>query len=337
MKVLRQACVALSYSEFLALIPQGSRCCGETTPLSLVVMQMNDQAVIRKAWSEIFGTGRAFVKMHGLRNHFVIVDGRGAPYHPAKDDIIRICDPREGVGAEQLVVVEPPSTSGAAAGAYAFMRLFNTDGREVAACGNATRCVAHLLMEECNGAELRLETAAGLLACTREGDFRVSVNMGFISDDWRLFPMSEPVDTMHVPMQSGPLRDGMALHIGNPHIVFFVEDLDAVDMARVAPAIQTDPLFPEGINVGAAQVTGPDRLRLCVWERPGILTEACGSGACVAAFAARARGLMKSSTITVDLPAGPINVQLNRDGTATMTGPVAYCFRGIWEASGQHP
>jgi diaminopimelate epimerase len=268
--------------------------------------------------------------MHGLRNHFVIFDGRDVPYRPSRSEIARICDPNEGVGAEQVVVVENPTASESASGAYAFMRLFNIDGREVAACGNATRCVAWLLLEERNLVELRLETGAGLLACRGDGDFRVSVNMGPISTDWKRIPMSHATDTMHIALQSGPLEDGVALHIGNPHVVFFVECLDEVDLPRFAPAIQTNSLFPESVNVGAAEVTGTDRLRLCVWERPGILTEACGSGACVAAFAARARGLVKADRITVDLPAGSLDIGLNADGTATMTGPVAICFQGTW-------
>ena len=291
---------------------------------------MNQHAFIAKTWTGSRAPGRPFVKMHGLRNHFVIVDGRIDPYRPPVAEIVRLCDPHEGIGAEQLVVIEPPSAAGVAAGAAAFMKLYNTDGREVGACGNATRCVAHLLLEESGETSLLLETGAGILACRRAGERAVSVNMGRISDDWRLLPMAEAVDMMHVPLTNGPLADGVALHIGNPHIVFFVSDLAAVDMPRFAPSIQNAQLFPEGVNVGAAQIIEPDRLRLVVWERPGILTQACGSGACIAAFAARARGLVTSSRITVDLPGGSIDVALNADGTATMTGPVAFSFHGTW-------
>ncbi len=267
---------------------------------------------------------RPFVKMHGLRNHFVIFDRRVDRRAFLPRDIVRICDPHAGVGGEQLLTIEPPSGPGA----LAAMRIFNIDGREVSACGNATRCVAHLLLEETGGTELLLETGAGPLKCRRAGAMDISVELGPISRDWRDFPLSRPVDTLRLPVGNGPLANGVALWIGNPHAVFFVEKLDAVDVARVAPAIQNDPLFPEGVNVGVAELVDAGTIRLAVWERPGILTEACGTGACVAAYAARLKGLTQESRFTVHLPAGPLSIELRGD-MAVMTGPVAYCCRGF--------
>jgi diaminopimelate epimerase len=275
------------------------------------------------------GRNRAFVKMHGLRNHFVIFDRRTDARAFAVPDIVRICDTHTGVGGDQLLTIENPST----ADAYAAMRIFNIDGREVSACGNATRCVAHLLMEESGRAEILLETGGGLLACRRAGDMQVSVVLGPVSTDWRALRAAREVDTLHLPVESGPLRDGAGFWIGNPHVVFFVDGLAGIDLPRFAPAIQNHPLFPEGVNVGAAELVDPQTIRLAVWERPGILTEACGTGACVAAFAARLKGLSKADRFTVHLPAGPLVIEISGD-MAVMTGPVAYCCRGTVDCEG---
>jgi diaminopimelate epimerase len=278
---------------------------------------------------------RPFVKMHGLRNHFVIFDRRSDRRAFRKQDIVQICDPAVGVGAEQLLTIEQPSTEGLAAGASAAMRIFNIDGREVSACGNATRCVAHLLMEESGVQALTLETKGGLLKCRRTGEMDVSVELGPIGWDWRTFPLSREVDMADLPVASGPLRHGMGLWIGNPHAVFFVDSLAEVDLARVAAPIQNDPLFPEGINVGVAELVDPETIWLAVWERPGIATQACGTGACVAAFAARQKGLSASDRFTVHLPAGPLSIEL-KGNMAVMSGPVAYCCRGLISAETAH-
>ena len=276
------------------------------------------------------GTTRPFVKMHGLRNHFVIFDGRVDRRGFSTEDIVRICDTHVGVGGDQLVTVESPSTAGKASGAYAAMRLFNIDGREVSACGNATRCVAHLLLEEADGTELVLETGGGMLRCRRVGPMEISVEMGPMSTDWRHFPVARQVDMLHLPVASGPLQDGLAVWIGNPHVVYFVDNLSGIDLTDLGPRIQNDPLFPEGVNVGVAELVDPRTIRLAVWERPGILTEACGTGACVAAFAARLRGLSQSDRFVVHLPAGPLTIELSGD-MVVMSGPVAHCCRGVVE------
>ena len=271
---------------------------------------------------------RPFVKMHGLRNHFVIFDRRIDRRGFSTEDIVRICDSQVGVGGDQLLTLELPSQAGRAAGALAAMRIFNIDGREVLACGNATRCVAHLLLEESGSTEMMLETGGGMLRCRRVGPMQISVDMGPMSTDWRDFPVAKAIDMLHVPATSGALENGLAVWIGNPHVVYFVDSLAAVDIAKLAPAIQNDPLFPEGVNVGVAELVDPETIRLAVWERPGILTGACGTGACVTAFAARLRGLSQSNRFTVHLPAGPLTVELSGD-RAVMAGPVAYCCRGF--------
>lgn len=280
----------------------------------------------------IFGqqlSGRSFIKMHGLLNHFVIVDARLEPFRPAKADIIRLCDERAGVGGDQLVIVEPATDAGALGGASAFMRILNVDGREVEACGNATRCVAWLLLEERGIADVTIETLAGLLRCRRKGDRRVSCTMGKISSEWQKIPLAEERLTDHLELSIGPLSDGVALNIGNPHVVFFVPDLDAVNIEKYAPQVQQHPLFPQQVNVGVAQMITEDRMRLVVYERGAGLTTACGSGACVAAFAARLRGLTDEWSMKVTMPAGTVVIDIREDDSAVMTGPVEYCFAGV--------
>lgn len=280
-------------------------------------------------WHQIVpSTGRPFIKMQGLHNHFVIVDGRDTPYKPTVEEIVHICDVKRGVGADQLLVIETPSAKGAAAGAYAFMRIINIDGQEAEACGNATRCFGWLMLEETDRDEVILETVVGVLHCRRMGDKRVSVEMGRISTDCRKIPLAKEVDTLHVPVGNGALQDGVALNIGNPHIVYFVDDLDALDLVTLADPIQKDPLFPEQVNVGAAQVISDSHLRLSVYERPGILTAACGSGACVATRAAQLRGLTDKSELTVEMSAGSVEIEIREDYSAVMTGPVEFCFSG---------
>lgn len=273
---------------------------------------------------------RPFVKMHGLRNHFVIFDRRSDRRAFRREDIVRICDPQVGVGGEQLLTIEPPSEQGLAAGAHAAMRIFNIDGREVSACGNATRCVAHLLLEELGATELLLETGGGLLKCRRAGPMEVSVELGPIGWDWRDFPLSQEVDPLRLPVENGPLRNGVGLWIGNPHAVFFVDSLAEIDLPKVAAPIHDHPLFPEGVNVGVAELVDAQTIKLAVWERPGIATQACGTGACVAAFAARLKGFTQSERFTVHLPGGALTIELS-GSMAVMSGPVAYCCRGFVE------
>jgi diaminopimelate epimerase len=281
-------------------------------------------ATSRKSWDNIEAPGRSFLKMQGLRNHFVIVDGRNESYNPDTREVVNICDPQTGVGADQLVIIEQPHADEA----HAFMRLVNVDGRDVEACGNATRCVAWLLMEEAGTDTISIETLAGVLECHRKGDMRVSCDMGKISMEWQYIPLAREQDTLHMNIESGSLRDPVGLSIGNPHAVFFVDDLDAVDLKALAPAIQKNDLFPNEVNVGAAQIIDSKNMRLVVYERGAGLTTACGSGACAAVYAARARGLTESNRVTVSMPAGSVDIDIGADDHALMTGPVAFAFKG---------
>ncbi|MDX0967871.1 diaminopimelate epimerase [Sinorhizobium medicae] len=273
-----------------------------------------------------------FVKMHGLENYFVILDRREIAKKFEVEDIIRICSTNVGAGGEQLLTIERPSPDGLMAGAYAAMRIFNIDGKEASACGNATRCMAYLLLEETGLEHVLIETAAGVLSCRRTGLRHISVKLGPISLDWRQVPTSREINTLHLPLESGTLSDGVALHIGIPHAVFFVDRLVLDDIPRFAPAIQNHPLFPEGVNVSVAEVVDTQTIRLAVWERPGILTKACGTGACVAAYAAMERGYVSASKVEVHLPGGQLQIELIENDMVIMTGPVAFCCHGFIEA-----
>ncbi len=289
---------------------------------------MNQNIPFIELEAGIVSRGRSFLKMHGLRNDFIVVDGRRQPYHPTSEEIVRICDRREGVGGDELLIVTPPRHGSADTEATAFLRIFNPDGREVEACGNASRCIGWLFLQESGREEVVIDTLGGPLTCRRAGEHQVAVEMGKLRTGWRDIPLAREMDTLHLGIGAGPLQDPVGMNIGNPHAVFFVGDLDAVDLATYGSQLQKHPLFPEEANIGAAQLINSKTLKLSVWERPGALTTACGTGACVAVGAAHRRGLTEAKHMTVIMPAGSVEIELEEDGTVVMTGPVETCYTG---------
>jgi len=272
--------------------------------------------------------GRPFIKMHGLRNDFIIVDGRREPYRPSAEEIIRICDRREGVGGDELLIINSPRSESGSNDACAFVRIFNPDGREVEACGNATRCVGWLLLQESRYEKVAVDTLGGRLTCRGAGEKQVAVEMGRLRTAWQDIPLAREMDTLHLGIGAGPLQDPVGMNIGNPHAVFFVDDLDAVDMSIYGPRLQVHPLFPQEANIGAAQLVDAKTLKLSVWERPGVLTTACGTGACAAVGAAHRRGLTAEKQMTVIMPAGSVAIELREGDFVVMTGPVEVCYTG---------
>jgi diaminopimelate epimerase len=265
----------------------------------------------------------AFTKMHGLGNDFVVVDARHRPVELGAGQARAIADRRTGVGCDQVIVIEPPANGLA----DAFMRIRNADGGEVEACGNAARCIAGMIMREKQSRHAVIETAAGLLdAETTDADM-VSVDMGRISFDWRDIPLSDAADTLHLDIEAGPLRDGVAVNIGNPHAVFFVDDCEAVPLEIFGPIVECNPLFPQRTNVEAAQIVSGDLIRLRVWERGVGLTRACGTGACATVAAASRRGLIGRAA-EVQLDGGLLHIEWLKDDHVLMTGPVAVSFTG---------
>ncbi|HEU4839398.1 MAG TPA: diaminopimelate epimerase [Micavibrio sp.] len=260
-----------------------------------------------------------FRKMHGLGNDFVILDGRNEPLNLSADRIRAIGDRRRGVGFDQLVILGESKIKNGV-----FMRIYNLDGSEAEACGNATRCVADLMMKETGIKTCTVETVSGILECTHTENAQVTVDMGTPRLEWDEIPLSEQCDTLHLPLSGDPVGVSM----GNPHCVYFCENTLDVHVDKLGPKVEHDPLFPERTNVEYVSIHGKDHLRMRVWERGAGITQACGTGACAAAVAAIRRNLT-DRRVLVTLDGGDLSIEWREsDGHVLMTGPVAYSFEG---------
>jgi diaminopimelate epimerase (EC 5.1.1.7) len=259
-------------------------------------------------------SGLPFMKMHGLGNDFVVIDAREGddPVTPALARALG--DRHRGVGFDQLAVIRP------AQGADFTLDFWNSDGSRAGACGNATRCVSDYMMRQLGQDRVTLLTERGELGAVRRADGMVSVNMGAPILDAAQIPVLPGNDPAHLPLEGDPIAVGM----GNPHCVFFVEDANSVDPAARGPAVEHDPLFPERTNVEFASLIGPDHLRMRVWERGTGITLACGSGTCATAVAANLRGLT-GKHVLVDVDGGQLEIDWREDGV-WMTGPTAHVF-----------
>jgi len=268
---------------------------------------------------------RTFVKMHGLGNDFVVIDARDRALDLDTARIRLIADRHLGVGCDQLIIVRPPEDRAA----DGFMEIRNPDGSAAEACGNATRCVASMLMRETGRDHVVIQTVAGLLSTKAAADGLVGVDMGPARTGWRDIPLSQEVDTLHLPLARDGLPDAVGTSMGNPHATFFVADAERIDPARLGPSLEHDPLFPERANIGFASISAPGRIRLRMWERGAGITLACGSGACAALVAAARRGLTGRRAEVV-LDGGPLSIEWRDDGRVLMTGPVATSFTGTF-------
>jgi diaminopimelate epimerase len=278
-------------------------------------------------------TGTPFLKMHGLGNDFVVLDARATALDLTPERRRAIADRRLGVGCDQLIVLEPPTERKA----DVFMRIYNPDGGEAQACGNATRCVASVVMDERKTDHVTVQTVAGMLDSQKIGMGSnglpvISVDMGLARLDWREIPVAKPCDTNHMPVGLGPLQDPVGTNMGNPHATFFVDDAAAIPLAELGPKLEHDRFFPERANIGVAQLLGDGRLRLRVWERGAGITLACGSGACAAVVAASRRGLVDRKAEVV-LEGGTLAIEWLRDDHVLMTGGIAVAFKGELDGS----
>lgn len=263
-----------------------------------------------------------FIKMHGLGNDFVIIDQREEREALPEALIRHIADRRAGVGCDQVIVMEPSGK------ADLYMRIYNPDGSEAGACGNATRCVADLFMKECERDVCTVETVSGLLPCKRAGD-HVCVDMGAPKDINEHLPPT----LIHLLFKEGGMEGGMnisavAVNMGNPHCVFFVDDVESLPLEEIGPEVEHHDCFPDRTNVEFVQVLSPEKLRMRVWERGAGITSACGSGACAALVAAATRGL-SGRKAEIILDGGVLTLEWREsDAHVLMTGPVAYVFKG---------
>ena len=255
--------------------------------------------------------------MHGLGNDFVIIDARGAddPMTPALARAIG--DRRRGVGFDQLAVMldDPDADAG--------IVFWNADGSTAGACGNASRCLGRILMDETGRDHASIKTERGVLACRAVGDL-VEVNMGEPQLRWLDIPLAEKMETKTLALPDGPAAVGM----GNPHCVFFVADAEATKVEKQGPLFEVHPLFPERTNVEFAQVIDRQTIRLRVWERGAGETLACGSGACATAVAAHRRGLTDAK-VKIRLNGGDLTVDWRDDGVY-ITGPTTLVHDGVF-------
>jgi diaminopimelate epimerase len=274
----------------------------------------------------------AFRKMNGLGNDFVVLDARTHALGLEPDAVRAIADRKEGIGCDQIIALEPSDK------ADVFMRIWNADGGEVGACGNAARCVAALVAAERGKPEISIETESAVLGAAVNADGSVTIDMGAPRFAWDQIPLAEPFhDTRRIELQIGPIDDPVlhtpsVVNVGNPHCLFFVDDLDAHDLARFGPMLEHHPLFPERANISLVQVTGPDALKVRTWERGAGLTRACGTAACAAAVAS-ARLDLTGRKVKVTLSGGDLLIEWREsDGHIMMTGPYALDYEGTLPA-----
>lgn len=270
---------------------------------------------------------RPFVKMNGLGNEIVVLDLRDAPVAVPPEEARAIARP-EVVPFDQIMALYPPKTPGTSA----FVRIINSDGSESGACGNGTRCIALYEAGRTGADHLVFESVVGPLDCRVSGD-TVTVDMGVPRFGWHDIPLAGPVDdTRAIELQAGPpeapvLRGPSVANVGNPHAIFWVEDIDAIDLSHYGPALEHHPIFPERANISVAQLVGPDHIRLKVWERGVGLTRACGTAACATAVAAARNGLT-GRRVTISLPGGDLLIDWRADDHMLMTGPAEFEFEG---------
>ncbi|MGE0765353.1 MAG: diaminopimelate epimerase [Hyphomicrobiaceae bacterium] len=265
--------------------------------------------------------------MNGLGNEIVVADLRGTKRVLASDEVRRIAgEPRWHF--DQMMVLHDPR----ARGTEAFVRIYNTDGSEAGACGNGMRCVGLHVATHGGPLAQRYETAAGLLTVDVEGAHRITVDMGRPRFGWEEIPLAEPFhDTRRIELQIGPieapvLHSPSAVNMGNPHVVFWVADVEPYDLARLGSLLEYHPIFPDRANISLAHVQSRTAIRVRTWERGAGLTRACGSAACAAAVAAARLGYA-DRRVTVTVPGGPLDIDWSADGRVRMTGPAEFEYQ----------
>ena len=274
-----------------------------------------------------------FVKMNGLGNDFAVVQVPLHAFDPSAAQVRAWGDRASGIGFDQLIALSDDGAPNLQ-GQGPLVRFWNSDGEAIDACGNGSRCVGWLLMEAAKSNRARFHTQERTITAERAGEHRVTVDMGAPRLAWNEIPLSEEMDTRGIELEVGPagapiLHTPGCVSMGNPHVVFFTKDVEALDVARIGSMIEHHPLFPQGVNVGFCEVRADDLIRLRVWERGAGLTKACGTGACAALVAAARRRLCGRSA-TVVLDGGALQIEWREaDDHVLMTGAVEVEFTGV--------
>ena len=263
-----------------------------------------------------------FIKMHGLGNDFVIIDQRINYVSISKEIISKLSDRKSGAGCDQLITINHKSSNDH----DAYIQIYNPGGDKAEVCGNGTRCVAKLLFNENNSKELKIKSESGILIAKKVDNTNISVNLGKISNHWQDIPLTEEIDTMNMPISIDGFASGVAVNIGNPHIVFFGNNINNVDLSLIGPKIESNKFFPNKTNVEIIEIINENKIKMRVWERGVGITLACGSGACAAVYAGKLKKLLKNK-VEVQLERGSLFINIENN-EAIMTGPAEISFRG---------
>ena len=264
-----------------------------------------------------------FTKMHGLGNDFVIIDRRSKKIEINDDLIQKLSDRRTGAGCDQLITINNPKNNNVDIS----IDIFNPTGDKAEACGNGTRCVAKILFDENNEKEtLKILSDAGTLIAKKVGE-EISVNMGKITTSWEKIPLCEEMDPLNIPIQVDGFHEGVAVNIGNPHIVFFGQSIENINLNEIGPKIENHHFFPNKTNVEFIEVIDSNTIKMKVWERGAGVTLACGSGACAAVYAGWKKNMIESNS-EVQLEKGSLHINIIND-EAIMTGPAEISYNGF--------
>ena len=261
--------------------------------------------------------------MHGLGNDFVIIDNRRDLVTINESLIKKLSDRKSGAGCDQLITINNSSKKDIDIDAE--IKIYNPSGDQAEACGNGTRCVAKLLFEELNKNDIKILSDAGILVA-KQKDNNISVNLGKLTTNWKKIPIIKDMDTMNIPIKINGFSNGVAVNIGNPHLVFFGQNINDVDLEIIGPSIENHKFFPNKINVEIVEILNRNKIKLKVWERGAGLTLACGSGACASVYAGTLKNLLENE-VEVILERGSLYINIV-NGEAIMTGPAEISFYG---------
>ena len=263
-----------------------------------------------------------FIKMHGLGNDFVIIDNRFNNIDISKELINSISDRKSGAGCDQLITINPNTSNNHDVS----IEIYNPNGDRAEACGNGTRCIAKLLFNENNKSELKIKSDVGILIAKKIDNNNISVNLGKLSHNWQDIPLIKNIDTLNIPININGFSSGVAVNIGNPHVVFFGNNISDVDLSSIGPEIENNELFPNKTNVEIIEIINVNKIKMRVWERDTGMTLACGSGACAAVYAGTLKKLLKNR-VEVELERGSLFISIENN-EAIMEGPAEISFRG---------